>query len=189
MRTGRSPARRFRRSLGAMLADHDAGVEVVVEPGAGTHAALRGLDRYTQSPLAMRRACRCGSSAASGWASCGPAEIKLPPAVLGRVDPILYSAQAIDNTRILRDHRGDLRKNSVQRLIQALHHGFVAQDDRGQQFHIVAQAGDFGCQPLQCVPDIGQSTISRLSSLIMYRSQLKARKVKRSLLLPHRQLI
>ena len=56
--------------------------------------------------------------------------------------------QAIDNPRILRDHRGDLRQDSVQRLIQALHHGFVTQDDRGQHFHIVAQASDFARQPL-----------------------------------------
>src|SRR6516162_363860 len=39
----------------AMLADDDAGVEVAVEPGAGTHTAFRGLDRH---PVAIGDAAR-----------------------------------------------------------------------------------------------------------------------------------
>ena len=43
-----------------MLADHDAGIEVIVEPGAGSHTAVGRLDRH---PVAIRDAadlCRCG---------------------------------------------------------------------------------------------------------------------------------
>src|ERR1700730_15187862 len=39
----------------AVLADHDARVEIVVEPGAGAHHAFRRLDRH---PLAVREAAR-----------------------------------------------------------------------------------------------------------------------------------
>src|SRR5439155_25154077 len=44
----------------AMLADHDARVEVVVEPGAGAHAALRGLDRHPLAGGNAARLRRCG---------------------------------------------------------------------------------------------------------------------------------
>ena len=43
-----------------MLADHDAGIEVIVEPGAGSHTAVWRLDRH---PVAIRDAAdlrRCG---------------------------------------------------------------------------------------------------------------------------------
>jgi hypothetical protein len=63
----------FRAGLSpAMLADGDAGVEVVVEPGAGTHTAL-GVSIDTQSPLAMprdRAAAGCSSTSGCGARSC-----------------------------------------------------------------------------------------------------------------------
>ena len=107
----------------AMRTNDDAGSRLWLSRGAGALITLRGLDRYAVA-IGDAGPLRAAGPLPDGCA-CGPAEINTaccPQA--RRPDPL--RAQAVDSTRILRDHHGDLRKDSVQRLIQALHHGFGA---------------------------------------------------------------
>jgi len=81
----------------------------------------------------------------------------IPHAVLRRVDLILYArrrstARAFCATITVICARIPFSVSSRRYIMVSV------QDDRGQRFHVVAQAGDFGCQRLQYAPDIGQIT-------------------------------
>jgi len=68
--------------------------------------------------------------------------------------------QAVNDARILSNHRPHLLQHSIHRLVEANERCLVAQDDRRQHAHVIPQACHLGRKPLQRPTNIGKSIVS-----------------------------
>jgi hypothetical protein len=81
--------------------------------------------------------------------------------VLLRLVLFLQIPEAFAEAGLLPVHGAKFFKHTAVRVVEALH-------NRGQNMHVVARAGQFGCQPLQRPADIGQID-NRLASFVTQR--------------------